>query len=173
MSNQYPPPDPGQDPYGQSGQSGQPPPSEPQWNPQSAGTPPPSSGGEPSYGQPGYGQPGYGQQPYGQPPPGYPPGPGAPGGYGVPQKTSPLAIVSLVLGIVGICCSQVFVLGIGAIVTGFIGRNQINQSGGQLKGGGMALAGMILGALGVVLGLAIWILAAADIGDSNFYFETN
>ncbi|MCW2847836.1 MAG: hypothetical protein JWR90_1810 [Marmoricola sp.] len=171
MSNEYPPPTPEQDPAGQSNQPPPPPPSEPQWNPQSAGPPPSGSGGEPGYGQPGYGQPGYGQ------PPGYPPPPpGAPGGYGaygVPQKTSPLAIVSLVLGIVGICCGQLFVLSIGAIVTGSIGRNQIKQSNGQLKGGGMALAGLILGVVGIVVGIGYWILIATGAINGEFNFSTS
>ncbi len=183
MSNDYPPPGPEQDPAGEANQPPPPPPpppSEPQWNPQSAGTPPPSYGESqpPGYGQPGYGE----QQPYGQQPgqpPGYPPPPpGAPGGYGqggygLPQKTSPLAIVSLVLGIVGICCGQLFVLSIGAIVTGYIGRNQINQSGGQLKGGGMALAGLILGAIGIVVGIGYWILLATGAINGEFNFETS
>ena len=88
------------------------------------------------------------KQGYGQQPPGYPP-PGAPGGYGqAPPQTSPLAIVSLVLGIVGFLCCTFFVLSIGAVVTGFLARKQIEESQGRLKGSGMATAGLILGAVG-------------------------
>ena len=169
MSNDYPPPGSGQDPNGQSGQPPPPPPpSQPQWNPQSGGTPPESSGGEPGYGQPGYGQP------YGQQPPSYPPPPpGAPGGYGQPQKTSPLAIVSLVLGIIGVPCCTFFVFGIGAVITGFLARKQINESQGTLKGGGMATAGLVLGALTIVLAIVVWSLNIAGVLDSNYSFETN
>ena len=95
---------------------------------------------------------GYGQQGYGQQPPAYPP-PGAPGGYGqAPAQTSPLAIVSLVLGIVGFLCCGLFVFSIGALVTGFLARKQIGESQGRLKGAGMATAGLILGAVAIVRG---------------------
>jgi hypothetical protein len=163
MSNEYPPPGSGQDPTGQSGQPPPPPPSEPQWNPQSAGTPPESSGG----------QPGYGQQPYGQPPSYPPPPPGAPGGYGQPPKTSPLAIVSLVLGIIGVPCCTFFVFGIGAAVTGFLARRQIDASQGSLKGSGMAMAGLVLGVVTIVLAIVVWILNIAGVVESNYSFETS
>jgi hypothetical protein len=148
MSNEYPPPGSGQGPA----DSDQPPP------------PPPGSGG----------QPGYGDQPYGQPP-SYPPSQpgGAPGGYGMPQKTSPLAIVSLVLGILGIPCCTFFVFGIGAVVTGYLARKQINESHGALKGGGMATAGLILGIVTIVLAIVVWILNLSGVIESNYNFETN
>lgn len=148
MSNDYPPASSGQDPGG--GSTPPPPPPGPQWNPQSAGPPPPGAGAAPGYGQGPYGQPPYGQ------PPSYPPGVGgAPGGYGQPQQTSPLAIISLVLGIIGVPCCTFFVFGLGALITGFIARKQINESQGQLKGGGMATAGLVLGAVTIVLGIVL------------------
>ncbi len=160
MSDDYPPPPPG---------------SEPDPNQPPAGQP---GYGQPGYGQPGYGQPGYGQVPYGQPPqhgqpPSYPPvPPGAPGGYGQ-QKTSPLAITSLVLGIIGIPCCSLFVLGIAAVVTGFLGRKQIAESNGLLKGEGMALTGLALGVLSIVLAVVVWVLNLTGAVDSNFSFDTN
>ncbi len=180
MSNEYPPPGQGQDPAGQSDQPPPPPPSEPQWNPQSGGTPPPPPppGGYQAPGQGGYGDQGYGQQGYGQgygqgQPPSYPPQPpGAPGGYGQPQQTSPLAIVSLVLGIVGFLCCTFFVLGIGAVVTGFLARKQIAESQGRLKGQGMATAGLVLGAVGIVLAVLYWVLVISGAISNNFTFET-
>ena len=151
MSYDPPPPGPDEDPAGQGNQPPPPPPpSEPQWNPQSG------SGqegyGQQGYGQQGYGQQGYGQQGYGQQ--GYGQQPPATRRPGRPvatvrhrQQTSPLAIVSLVLGIVGFLCCGLFLLGIGALVTGFLARKQIEESQGRLKGGGMATAGLILGAV--------------------------
>ena len=175
MSNDYPPPGSGQDPTGQSGQPPPPPPPEPQWNPQSAGSPPPSSGGEPAYGQPGYGQQPYGQQPYGQPP-AHPPGPGTPGGYGPPKK-SPLAVIALVSGIVGAipCCWSLPIFAIVALVTGFLGRKQIDESQGQLTGRGMATAGVVLGIIVMVIAVVYWILYAAGVFDSllQYDFETS
>ncbi len=82
-------------------------------------------------------------------------------------KKNTLAIVSLVLGIVGIislCLSAVFffipfagwicgcltlLFGIGALVTGFMARNQIKTTDEQ--GDGMALAGMVMGGIQLVL----------------------
>ncbi|GAB3659093.1 hypothetical protein GCM10027596_16220 [Nocardioides korecus] len=168
MSNQYPPSGPppeGDDPHASGDQQGQPgqygqPYGDQQGQRGQYGQPYGDQQGQPGqYGQQGgYGQPG----PYGAPPP-Y-----AGGGYGgfTEPKTSPLAIVSLVLSIVGICGCGVFVFGIGAVVTGVIGRKQINESQGQLKGAGMALAGIIIGAVGLVLGLVYWILIAT--GGFNF-----
>jgi hypothetical protein len=164
MSYDPPPPGPGQDPAGQGGQPPPPPPpSEPQWNPQSG------SGYDQ---QQGYGQQGYGQQGYGQQPPGYPP-PGAPGGYGqAPAQTSPLAIVSLVLGILGLPCCAFLVLSIGAVVTGFLSRKQIEESQGRLKGSGMALAGLILGGVGIVVSVLYWVLVLAGVFNGEFYADT-
>jgi hypothetical protein len=69
------------------------------------------------------------------------------------QKTNGLAIASLVLGIV-------WVGGIGAVlavVFGFVGRKKIADSNGQQTGGGLALAGIILGFIGVLGAVGFWI----------------
>ena len=177
MSYDPPPPGPDEDPPGQGAQPPPPPPpSEPEWNPQ-------SGSGQEGYGQQGYGQQGYGQQGYGQQgyeqqgygygqqPPAYPP-PGAPGGYGqAPAQNSPLAIVSLVLGIVGLLCCGLFLFSIGALITGFLARKQIGESQGRLKGAGMATAGLILGAVAIVLGIVYWGLIVAGAFDGNMYVD--
>ena len=49
------------------------------------------------------------------------------------------------------------------VVTGFLGRKQIRESGGAQKGDGMAKAGFILGIVGIVLGIIVWILYAVGI----------
>lgn len=68
--------------------------------------------------------------------------------FSQPQAASvnPLAIVSLVTGI--LCC---FPLPIVALITGFIAKNQIAQSGGRQSGDGLAIAGMVLGGLSLLL----------------------
>src|SRR5215207_9227739 len=96
---------------------------------------PPPLGPPPPPGSPPPGGPPF-QQPGGQPggfPPSPPPGPG--GGPPVQQGGSgntPLPAVSLGLGIGGLvtfwCCLG-WLLGIAAIVTGIIGRNQAAQRG--------------------------------------------
>ena len=140
--------------------------------PLSVPLPGPDAGGV----SPGYGSqpaPGYGPPPGGGafgPPPdgpgyppmvdagyGYPPG-GAPYGYLATPKTNGLAIASLV-------CSFFFWLyGIGAvlaIVFGFIARSQIKRSAGMQRGGGMALAGIIIGFAGIVIGVVLAVIIVA------------
>lgn len=67
-----------------------------------------------------------------------------------PAATSGLAIAALVLGIFGLCVPVVAVV---ALVLGLVAMAQISQSAGRLGGQGMALAGTILGAVGVALSI--------------------
>ncbi len=135
----------GQQPYGQAPPYGQQP-----YGQQPYGQAPPY--GQQPYGQQPYGQaPPYGQQPYGQQPYGQQP-PSAVGGWGyasIPPQNDKDAITSLVLGIVSLVCCGI-VLGPAAIYEGVKSRRSITNSGGALKGDGMALAGIILGAVAVV-----------------------
>lgn len=158
------------------------PPSDPYGQP-AGGTPPPPPGGAtppptpdygqppaspqpppaPGYGQQPYGQPAYGQQPYGQPAYGASPY----GGYAYPTgptgpKTEGMATASLVCGIVALptmFCWIGWLLGIVAIVLGFIARGRINKSDGQLTGSGMALGGIITGAVALVLSIGFIVFA--------------
>ncbi len=82
-----------------------------------------------------------------------PPVPYRPGSYPGPvgRRTNSMAVASLVCGI-----GQIFfwfVAGIPAIVFGHIARRQIRETGEA--GEGMALAGLIMGYLGVVLPLLL------------------
>ncbi len=85
----------------------------------------------------------------------YPPPEGT--SYSTPKPNSSMAIVSLVMGILGL--SLLPILGsIVAVVTGYMARNEIRQSMGNLSGEGLATAGLILGWVGIglaVLGLCI------------------
>lgn len=70
-----------------------------------------------------------------------------PGMPGMPAPTNGLAIASLVCGI-----CQIFaplVVSVAAVVLGHLARKQIRQT--REQGDGMALAGMILGYVGLVL----------------------
>lgn len=80
-------------------------------------------------------------------------------------KTNTMAILSLVAALVGwLLCG----LGpIAAIIFGFIGRGQINKSGGAETGGGLAMAGIIIGAVEIVFGLIIVIAIAASSGSDS------
>ncbi len=66
------------------------------------------------------------------------------------MKTSALAIWSLVTGILGFCCIGPFGI-LPAIICGHMALSRMKQSGGQLGGGGMAIAGLVLGYLGLAL----------------------
>lgn len=73
-------------------------------------------------------------------------------------KTNGMAIASLVLGIV-------WVYGIGsilALVFGYLGKNQIDASQGRETGRGMAVAGIVLGWIGVGLLVIVIIVAASS-----------
>jgi uncharacterized protein DUF4190 len=83
-----------------------------------------------------------------------------PGAVGY-QKTNGMAVAALVLGIVGIPTYFLFgIVGILAVIFGFVARSQIEKSGGAQKGMGMAIAGIILGAVGIVVFVLAIILAS-------------
>jgi hypothetical protein len=103
-----------------------------------------------------------------QPPPGPPPPPPtpppvqpAPPGWGGPPpgtiypgsgpsapttRVNGLAVASLVTGLFFWCCA---IPGIAAIVLGHIALEQIEDSGGMQRGRGMAIAGIVLGWVGI------------------------
>jgi len=117
--------------------------------------PAPSSAGTPTVGLP----PAYGDsspplsQPYDYAPPAVAPQWVTPGSapYGVagpPNSTA--AVVSLVFGIL----TWIFLPVIGpivAVVAGHMARAEIRRSNGQVGGGGMAIAGLVLGYLQIAL----------------------
>jgi hypothetical protein len=69
-----------------------------------------------------------------------------------------LAIVSLVLGILSLPCCGWYIFGIGALITGFIAKGKADNDPGNYGGRGMALAGIIMGAISLVLGIIVTIL---------------
>jgi hypothetical protein len=78
---------------------------------------------------------------WGPPPPGYYAGPQA------GRRTNQLAIAALICGVAQVVFG--FLTGIPAIVLGHIARRQIRETGED--GAGMALAGLILGYVGIAL----------------------
>ncbi|MGI8687258.1 MAG: DUF4190 domain-containing protein [Thermomicrobiales bacterium] len=94
--------------------------------------PPPQPPGytpQPPYGQPPpYGQSPYGQQPYGQPP------------Y-TQAKMNTLALVGFILS---------FFISVVGLILSIIGLIQINGANGMQKGKGLAIAGIIIGAIGTI-----------------------
>lgn len=87
-----------------------------------------------------------------QPPasPGY-----VPGYYQPPAPINGLAIASMVCGIVGIItCYFAGLLGIPAVICGHMALSRINNSPVPVGGRGMAIAGLILGYVGIAASVA-------------------
>ncbi|MEU0369470.1 DUF4190 domain-containing protein [Streptomyces sp. NPDC006283] len=104
----------------------------------------------------GFGAP----DPYGAGYPGYP-------GYGQAgwQQTpaNGMGITAMVLGILSVCLFCLYgvvgiVLGVLALIFGILGRKRAQR--GEATNGGMALAGIILGACGIVIGAVFIALIA-------------
>ena len=113
-----------------------------------ATTPSPAAPPPPPYGAP--------QQPYGAAQQPYQYGPNRP-----VAATNGLAVASLVLGIITLC-------GIGsilAVIFGYVGKGQIDRSGGTQSGRGLAIAGIVLGWIGI--GFIVLFIVLAIIGAIN------
>jgi hypothetical protein len=96
------------------------------------------------------------------PPPGWaPPPPAWPGAPAPPQpawqgpKISGMAIAAMVCGIMSIPCTGFLgiVLGPTALGLGISARRAIGRSNGWKKGEGMAIAGIVLGVIGIILSI--------------------
>ncbi|MEV7088212.1 DUF4190 domain-containing protein [Streptomyces sp. NPDC093085] len=113
---------------------------------------------------PGYGYPGYSAAPY----QGY-------GQTGWQQgQSNGMGITALVLGILAVVSFCFWglgiLLGVLALIFGFVGRGRAQR--GEANNAGMALAGIILGAIGTLLsaaflGFLIWAIANGEELDSN------
>lgn len=164
-SGEQPPPSPYGQPAPSSEQPEQPPYGQPGYGQQPYGQGYGQGYGQPANDQPAYGQPAYGQQPgYGQ---------GGLYGYGAPPRTNGKATAALWTGIGSIVltlCCGLGILGVVPIVLGVKARAEIRATGGQQEGDGMALAGIITGAVAIVLSLLFIaaIVVAIVTGTANF-----
>jgi hypothetical protein len=146
-------------------------------------TPPPPP---PYPGAPG----GYGQGNPAQYPPQYPPQGGQyppQGGYYPPPPPQPyanyeqppaapkngLGIAALITAIVSLpaALSVVggFILGIAAVVMGFMGHSRAKK--GEATNGGVAIAGIVLGALGIILSIgaiALYVFVFSKVGGTDY-----
>ena len=75
------------------------------------------------------------------------------------SKTSTLAVVSLVFGLLGWTALPV-IGSLIAIVTGHMARTEIQQSFDSIQGDGLAVAGLVLGWIPIIM-LLLAIVAAA------------
>jgi len=110
----------------------------------------------------------------GPPPGGYPPPPPY---YGHPpapvEPKNGLGIASLVLAIIALLSVwTVFVavvLGPAAVIVGFLGRGRVKR--GAANNGGVAIAGIALGALAIIVGVAfipIYTVVWKDVGGGDY-----
>lgn len=74
------------------------------------------------------------------------------------NRTSTLAVISLVAGILGWTLLP-FLGSLGAIITGHMARSEIRRAAGTVDGDGLAIAGLVLG-WGSVVVTIIGILVA-------------
>jgi prepilin-type processing-associated H-X9-DG protein len=72
-------------------------------------------------------------------------------------RTSGLAIASLILGILGFCTFGL--AGIAGLILGIVGLIAISKSAGQLKGGGLAIAGIIVSAVSLFILFILLLMA--------------
>lgn len=174
---QYGQPQPGQQQYGQDGQP---------WYQQQGGADQQQGWRPGPPAQQGYGEPEYGRQQYGTPSGGFPQQHGAPGygeqgyaqpqagwgqPYGAPAPSNGMGIGALVCGILavvlGIVVGYLFfpaLLGVVAVILGVLGMGKAKR--GEATNRGMALAGTITGAIGVVI-TVLWIVFAIAVLSSG------
>jgi hypothetical protein len=107
-------------------------------------------------------QPAYAVVPTVAPGPVYAPQPYAGYPVVVAAKTNGLAIASLVLGIVWVY----WIGSVLAVIFGHVALSQINKSNGTQQGRGMAIAGLVLGWIGVAV-LIVWLLFVASVAGSG------
>lgn len=109
---------------------------------------------------------------YGAPPPGNYAPPGAGGGYGqpAPQTSNGVGIAALVVGIVSLFVWWIPFLGlvvaVVAVVLGIVGIRKASRGAASNKG--MAIAGLVTGALGLVASLIITIFFVGIFSSDSF-----
>jgi hypothetical protein len=93
--------------------------------------------------------------PVAPPPTPTPPAPPTPYAVGAPNPNNGMAVAALVLGILTFVCLGP-IAGVLAIIFGFLGMKKANELGGTGKG--MAVAGLILGAVGTILSIILFVV---------------
>jgi hypothetical protein len=80
---------------------------------------------------------------------------------------SGLAVASMVLGICGIAMCFLGVASLLAVIFGFVALSRIKRTRPLISGRGMALAGVWLGVVGLLTGIAFWVAAATGAFDDD------
>lgn len=87
-------------------------------------------------------------------------------GTGTQNKT--FALLSLIFGILSVPCCGFLVFAVAALVLGFVAVSKEKSEPANYGGRGMAIAGIVLGAVSLVLGLLSWVLNLASIYTPRF-----
>ena len=88
-----------------------------------------------------------------------------------PPKTSGMAVWSLVLAIVSWVVCALPLLSVPAIILGMLGRRAIRKSGGRLGGEGLAMGGIVVGAVSLlafvvaVVPVVMWIQRGLNVAE--------
>ena len=85
-----------------------------------------------------------------------------PQNFGAPPsagQNKTLSLISLIAGILGltICCGS-FLPSLIALILGFMGRSKATQDPANYGGAGLAMGGIIMGAIGLIGGVIVWIV---------------
>jgi len=87
-------------------------------------------------------------------------------GWVAPPRTPGQAYAALILGIVGLFPICPIILSIAGLVVGLGAKREIDRSGGQLGGAGIATAGIIISGVGIAL-YALFLVAVFAIGGAS------
>jgi len=94
------------------------------------------------------------------------PGPMATGQH---RRTNPFAMAGMVFGILSFACCFKFLFGALGLIFSLIGLSQINHHPENYEGRGLAIAGLVLSIVGLLMGIALVILALVMGHWGNFY----
>jgi hypothetical protein len=82
-------------------------------------------------------------------------------GWVPPPRTPGQAYAAMILGIIGLFPLCPVILSVIALILGFTAKNEIDRSNGQLGGSGIAMAGIVTGAIGTAFYLLIFLVVLA------------
>jgi hypothetical protein len=73
------------------------------------------------------------------------------------RRTNAAAVTSLVLGLVGLPLFVLVLPGLAALLSGALAQRQLTRTGDREDGRGQAVAGVVLGFLGLAFGVWFWV----------------
>lgn len=77
-------------------------------------------------------------------------------------------MITGIVSVVGLCCTFGGLIGIASIILGISARGEIAKSNGAQTGDGMAIAGIVTGAIALVVFVILIVLFATGAIDTSF-----